>query len=100
MQQVKIVLDKVLEAGDYLEVELCQGHFRLPRDNLIGCKICLLIFKQGVIRKVQVLKNVVMLNNFKKFKHLMSPDSGPTQIQTFKHDRVTNELYYLCPGAF
>ena len=49
MSQVNVILDEVFEAIDYFKVEISQLNFCLSFFDLLSRKLCLLIFKDGVM---------------------------------------------------
>ena len=44
MDQVNVVLDKVLETCNYFKIKACQFNLSLAIDNLLGCQLSLLLF--------------------------------------------------------
>ena len=51
MMQLSVVLNKVLKAGDYFQVEVCQLSLCLPLDDFIRDGTNWLLLKEFVIRQ-------------------------------------------------
>ena len=73
MNQIQVILDKVLEASDNFQVEWRQLNLSLSFDDLLRCQFSLLLLQQDIVCKRQMGQEAIVLNDLKQFLHQMRP---------------------------